>query len=280
MLFRMAGLYPSLEDMKVDQMIRAQNVPPYPGSEAPPTYSSNPMNSNQLALYPSLDDYMGLSLQTVGTSSGTSGMLAPLTGTSLGLHRSQVNHGVREVIICKDQRGKVGLRMEAINKGVFIVLVEKDTPASMVNLRFGDQVLSINDEYVAGYTLNKVHDLIRKLPGDRITIAVRDRPFERTVTMVKDSHNYCGFDFKEGQVNTLVKDSSAARNGLLIDHNLLEVNGQNVVGLKDSVIREIIRSSPQTVTVTIMPSVIYDHLVKHTSGGLIKKLMDRSLPEF
>jgi len=29
-----------------------------------------------------------------------------------------------------------------------------------------------------------------------------------------------------------VKDSSAARNGLLIDHHMVEVNGQNVVGMK------------------------------------------------
>ena len=34
---------------------------------------------------------------------------------------------------------------------------------------------------------------------------------------------------------TRVKDSSAARNGLLINHQLVEVNGQNVVGLKDEV---------------------------------------------
>ena len=38
--------------------------------------------------------------------------------------------------------------------------------------------------------------------------------------------------FKENKITALVKDSSAARNGVLIDHHLVEVNGQNVVGLK------------------------------------------------
>lgn len=89
---------------------------------------------------------MGLSLQTVQSLTPAQGMVAPLTGNSAGVLRGQINHGVREVILCKDQRGKVGLRLEALNKGVFVVLVEKDTPASMVGLRFGDQVLSINDE--------------------------------------------------------------------------------------------------------------------------------------
>lgn len=78
-------------------------------------------------------------------------------------------------------------------------------------------------QYVAGYSLKQVHEVIRKAPGARISMAVRDRPFERTVTMLKDSNGYCGFDFKDGKINTLVKDSSAARNGLLIDHHLLEV---------------------------------------------------------
>lgn len=50
--------------------------------------------------------------------------------------------------------------------------------------------------------------------------------------MQKDSVGYIGFVFKDGKIKSLVKDSSAARNGLLTDHHLVEVNGQNVVGLK------------------------------------------------
>ena len=50
--------------------------------------------------------------------------------------------------------------------------------------------------------------------------------------MQKDSANHVGFAFKDGQIKQIVKDSSAARNGLLTDHYLTEVNGQNVIGLK------------------------------------------------
>ena len=60
------------------------------------------------------------------------------------------------------------------------------------------------------------------------------RPFERAITMQKDSAGHVGFLYKDGKITSIVKDSSAARNGLLIEHNLLEVNGQNVVGLKVS----------------------------------------------
>jgi syntenin-1 len=61
---------------------------------------------------------------------------------------------------------------------------------------------------------------------------VFDRPFERTITLQKDSAGTVGFVFKENKVTAIVKDSSAARNGMLIDHHMVEVNGQNVIGLK------------------------------------------------
>ncbi len=66
-------------------------------------------------------------------------------------------------------------------------------------------------------------------------MVVRDRPFERTVTLIKDSLNHVGFVFKAGEITAIVKDSSAARNGLLTNHQLVEVNGQNVVGIPDMV---------------------------------------------
>lgn len=50
--------------------------------------------------------------------------------------------------------------------------------------------------------------------------------------MQKDSTGHIGFVFKDNKITSIVKDSSAARNGILIDHHLVEVNGQNVVGLK------------------------------------------------
>lgn len=61
---------------------------------------------------------------------------------------------------------------------------------------------------------------------------------------------------------SLIKDSSAARNGLLIEHNLLEINGQNVVGLKDKETTRIIEGAGQIVTVTVIPTFMYEHMIK------------------
>ena len=48
-------------------------------------------------------------------SSGTQ-MVAPVTGNSVGLRRAEIMPGVREVILCKDQDGKIGMRVQAVNK--------------------------------------------------------------------------------------------------------------------------------------------------------------------
>jgi syntenin-1 len=69
----------------------------------------------------------------------------------------------------------------------------------------------INGELMAGYSKDKASKVITKAPGDKISLAVRDRPFERTITMQKDSNNHVGFLFRDTEIYQIVKDSSAAR---------------------------------------------------------------------
>ncbi|XP_011685981.1 PREDICTED: syntenin-1-like [Wasmannia auropunctata] len=300
------SLYPTLEDMKVDHMMKAQlqaesqYVPSVPiESVAPsaPTYVPSAPNM----LYPSLGDYMGLELNeetiaqnmpeyalatrqnandvaltSTNVSSPLSGMIAPLSGGSMALQKAYVTNGIRELTLCKDGDGKVGVRVHAVNNGVFVCLVSQNSPASMAGLRFGDQILSINDECVAGYSMEQVHKLFRNANVNGIRVIVRDRPFERTVTMHKDSTGYIGFQFKNGKIIALVKDSSATRNGLLTDHQILEINGKNVIGMKDKDVTAEIEKGGDIITVTIIPSYIYDHMVKKMSNSLLKSLMDHS----
>lgn len=180
----------------------------------------------------------------------------------MGLQRAQVTNGIRELILCKGTDKKVGLRVQAINKGVFVCLVVKKSPAATAGLRFGDQILQINGTTVAGFSVDDVHKLIKKSQINDISFVIRDRPFERTVTLFKDATNHIGFLFKNGKITSIVKDSSAAKNGLLIEHNLLEVNGQNVVGMKDKDITNIIADGEQIVTITIIPTFVYEHMMK------------------
>merc|ERR1719309_172177 len=279
---------------------------PYPhnipalSSSTTPSYSSmtNTTSMTPGQAYPGLAEYMGMELseavirdnmpeylannqRSVSVSRGSySGCLvAPISGDSPGLARAQVSHGVRQVVLCKDGDGKIGLKVKAVNKGIFVCLVAKESPAALGGLRFGDQILQVNGENLADYSSDRVHGILKKASVNNIVMAVRDRPFERALTLHKDSSGHIGFQFKDGKITSIAVDSSAARNGLLIDHNLLEVNGQNVVGVKDKEVSSIIDEGGNVITVTIIPSYMYNHIVKSISTSLVKKMMDHSIPD-
>ncbi|KAJ3586193.1 hypothetical protein NHX12_012594 [Muraenolepis orangiensis] len=298
------SLYPSLEDLKVDKVLKSQDqfaMTPTPmaaiteGDTQQPATAGMPGSS----LYPNLEDlgdYMGLSLtsdevhrnmalvpmadnQVAPVVSGYGGMVRPVTGADVGIRRAEIRPGLREVILCKDQDRKVGLRLRSIDNGVFIQLVQANSPAALSGLRFGDQVLQINGQNCAGWSLDKAHKALKAASETRIELIVRDRPFQRTITMHKDSSGHVGFIYKSGKVTSLVKDGSAARNGMLTDHYICEINGQNIIGLKDSQIKDILTSSPTAMTITIMPKFIYEHMIKRMSSGLLRSAMDHSVPE-
>lgn len=294
------SLYPSLEDLKVGRALQAQATQVITQQQPAAIMPSAPAATANQSLYPNLtelNNYMGLSLtdeelqlnlslvpsgenQEVALSHTLpGGLVAPVTGNDIGLRRAEIRNGIREVILCKDETGKVGLRLRAVDKGVFVQLVQTNSPASLVGLRFGDQILQIDNQDCAGWSSDRAHKALKKAGQDRISVIVRDRPFQRTVTLQKDSAGHVGFIYKKGKITSLVKDGSAARNGLLTNHYLCEVNGQNVIGLKDRQIENILASSGRSVTVTVIPTIIYEHIVKRMSSGLLKNSMDHSIPE-
>ncbi|XP_054994112.1 syntenin-2 isoform X4 [Sorex araneus] len=206
-------------------------------------------------------------------------MVAPVSGNNLGVRRAEIKPGVREIHLCKDERGKTGLRLQPIDQGLFVQLVQANSPAALVGLRFGDQILQIDGHDCAGWSKDKAHRAVKKASAEKIVMVVRDRPFQRTVTTHRDSTGHLGFVIKKGKVCSVVKGSSAARNGLLTNHYLCEVNGQNVIGMKDKEITEVLAATGQVVTLTIIPTVIYEHMVRRLSPTLLQHTMDRSIPD-
>uniref|UniRef100_A0A2K6G5U1 PDZ domain-containing protein n=1 Tax=Propithecus coquereli TaxID=379532 RepID=A0A2K6G5U1_PROCO len=242
------SLYPSLEDLKVDKVIQAQAA--FSANLANPAVlseASAPVSQDG-SLYPKLylelSQYMGLSLNEEE------------------IRPCSMNYVVAPVT----------------DSGIFVQLVQANSPASLVGLRFGDQVLQINGENCAGWSSDKAHKVLKQAFGE-ITMTIRDRPFERTITMHKDSTGHVGFIFKNGKITSIVKDSSAARNGLLMEHNICEINRQNVIGLKDSQIADILSTAGTVVTITIMPAFIFEHIIKRMAPSIMKSLMDHTIPE-
>ncbi|XP_015414914.1 PREDICTED: syntenin-2 [Myotis davidii] len=299
----MSTLYPSLEDLKVDQAIQAQardtpKMPILPVQETPVPQPS--------VLYPNLaelENYMGLSLSSQevqqnlpqspdGTSTVVSGPSpgvwlpggCPRALRPLGEAAVQclgVRPPARLDILPQERPGLCG-RADlgpCLSQGLFVQLVQVNTPASLVGLRFGDQILQIDGRDCAGWSTDRAHRAVKRAPAEKIVMVVRDRPFQRTVTMHRDSTGHVGFVIKKGKVVSVVKGSSAARNGLLTNHYVCEVNGQNVIGLKDKQVMEILATAGSVITLTIIPTVIYEHMVKKLSPTLLRHTMDHSVPD-
>lgn len=53
--------------------------------------------------------------------------------------------------------------------------VHNNSPAALGGLRFGDQILQINGETVAGYEMDKVMKILKNASPQRIVLAVRER---------------------------------------------------------------------------------------------------------
>lgn len=80
-----------------------------------------------------------------------------------------------QLILCKDKDGKIGVRVHSVNNGIFVCLVSQNSPAAIAGLRFGDQILSINEVCVAGYSMDQVHKLFRNADTNGIKVVIRDR---------------------------------------------------------------------------------------------------------
>ena len=57
----------------------------------------------------------------------------------------------------------------------------KDSPAAMGGVRFGDQILQIDNETVAGYGTDKVMKILKKSNPQRVELAIRDRYWTKSL---------------------------------------------------------------------------------------------------
>jgi len=312
----MASLYPTLEDMTVDEVARAQISATLVAQAAQQANAATGgmIQASTPSLYAGLGledlaggSYLGMDLTPEGVSKemgvpieevralipayqaqSQSQAIATLPGANAvasitpkgdkGMLAAQIQQGVQRVNVSRDAgTGKLGLGVKAIDNGVFVSFVWSGSPAARAGIKFGDQILSINDHVVAGLNDSKALKLLTEKPD--VTLIIRDRPLCRTVTVIKDHNNQIGFVVHHGEITHLVKDSSAARNGVLIHHHLLEVNGQNVVGMADHDVVILIQAAPQSVTLTVVPNFMYKTLIKKIGNSTMKKHMDHTVPD-
>ncbi|VDN45155.1 unnamed protein product [Gongylonema pulchrum] len=84
----------------------------------------------------------------------------------------------------------------------------------------------------------------------------------RTITLHKDAVGLLGFSHKDNLITSVMKESSASRNGLLINQRIVEVDGRNVMAFKNKKLKELLEDAPMAVTLTLMPAEFYGELTK------------------
>lgn len=119
--------------------------------------------------------YFRINSLKVQAGGAVTNLIAPLSSQSVSLQKATVTQAIRQVILCKDREGKCGLRFHSESNGIFICHVQVGSPAAMAGLRFGDQILEINNVAVAGMTMDQCHNILKKAQPNGITMAVRDR---------------------------------------------------------------------------------------------------------
>jgi C-terminal processing protease CtpA/Prc len=190
--------------------------------------------------------------------------------------------GCRVVHLIREQSdSSLGIGFANIDNGYYISFIGRNSSASRGQIRFGDQIIRINSLEMAGIPGKQVQKYIKCLPIDQpVSVIIRDRPLQRVFHLCKNELNQVGIVVKHGYISQLIANTSATRNGVPINHQIVEINSQNVIGLSNNDIIKIIQQSDMHVSISVIPLSIYKTLVARVGHSKLKHSMDHSFMTF
>ncbi|KAM3185573.1 hypothetical protein ACTXT7_006083 [Hymenolepis weldensis] len=172
-----------------------------------------------------------------------------------------VTQEVREVLIKK--RGNFGLTLRSFEHCVFVSHVRANSSAAKAGIRFGDQVLKIEDMNVAGMKGKEAFAYAMGIPRSKVSFIIRDRPLERVVDLMRNDQGHVGLLIVDGEIRQIQGKSSAESNGVVTHSQICEINGVNALGVPDTAIAKMIKNSESpNIRFTIIPREFYIHLTK------------------
>ena len=175
--------------------------------------------------------------------------------------KSKRNEGIYQIKFRKNQGLK--LTFQVYKGGVFISDLNQN--GIDLGLHLADQLINLNGLSLSGLKKEKVDEYYNRFDNAQLlTFIVRDRPYSKVITLTKSPDDKTlGFLIKRGYVNNLIENTSAHRNGLLIDHRIVEVNGNPIYHLSDQeLITRINDTEFISVHLTIYPRDFYEKLIK------------------
>jgi len=174
---------------------------------------------------------------------------------------SNQSKGIQEVILIKDDRGKLGLKLKNIKTGVYVMEVTVMSPASLAGILPGDRILQINGTKVDKFDDEKLHGKLSGLSDKPIRMLINKRPLEKTITVVKDEKGRLGITLRSMKIHKVAKNSPADVKGLSTDFYIIDVNGIKVRGKSEEEIQKLLKDG-NSVSITVMPYYLYEPLMK------------------
>uniref|UniRef100_A0A182Y8D0 PDZ domain-containing protein n=1 Tax=Anopheles stephensi TaxID=30069 RepID=A0A182Y8D0_ANOST len=200
-------------------------------------------------------------IKPVKRSSSTNA--SPVTSAATNRRKAQERIAAEnELLIRKGEGGKIGVtgrRLQQEGK-LLICAVARRSPAYMAGLRYGDEILSLENEPVSGVQLERVRELVRNNQRNSIKLRSKDKPGERYVTIARDVQKGFGFRFVNGEITFVRPNTVAERRGLERRLQIIEVNEEVVVGMQDEDIEAIIYANGDVVTLCVVPVKVYRQL--------------------
>uniref|UniRef100_A0A1Y9HAR0 PDZ domain-containing protein n=1 Tax=Anopheles farauti TaxID=69004 RepID=A0A1Y9HAR0_9DIPT len=205
------------------------------------------------------------------SSTGSTGSVNDIVqqGCFVRIARIPAANGIRELLIRKGEGGRVGLTVRRTEEGnILICSVARRSPAYLAGLRYGDEVLYVEDTNVQGEQLWRVRELVQQNLRNSLKLRTQDKPRERYVTISRDVEKGFGFRFVDGEITFVRPNTSAEQRGLERRLQIIEVNEEVVVGMKDKDIEAVICANGDTVTLCVVPVKVYQKMFSRLSSTM------------
>ncbi|KNC83589.1 hypothetical protein SARC_04173 [Sphaeroforma arctica JP610] len=159
------------------------------------------------------------------------------------------------------------------NGNVYVSGVWANWPAFIAGLRFGDQILKINDVRVQGLRPAQVYELLAA--SDAHVLRIKSHPFEHTVTVERRENpetgalEILGITFLKGNILKVLPGTAVARSGFTFtDHYIIAVNDDIVLGLPDKLIMQKFKETGSVVSVTVVHKTHFLEIIGTCASSL------------
>eukprot|EP01134_Creolimax_fragrantissima_P007282 CFRG7282T1 len=165
-----------------------------------------------------------------------------------------------------------------VSGAVYVSNVWLNWPSHRAGLRFGDQILKIGNVRVHGMPPNEVYKILSS--ADLHTLRIQSHPHEHTITLERrvieetGALEILGITFLRGNILKTLPNTAVARSGFsFVDHFIVAVNDEVVLGLPDKYIMRRFKNTGAVVSVTVIHQEKFFEIIgtKSTSIDLLRR---------